>query len=84
MEELPPAFPATKGMFLVTTDRSRGRIPLFVDTEMLLNGPQNGAGPNARFYRHSASPPDRSGGGHIINRLFMEHLLSRRQIPTSQ
>ena len=52
-------------MFLVTTDRSRGRIPLFVDTEMLLTGPQNG---NSRFFRHSASPPDRSGGGHIVNR----------------
>ena len=70
-QELPPAFPANKGMFLVTTDRSRGRLPLFVDTEMLLNGPQGGnnsAGPGGRFYRHSASPPDRIGGGHILNR----------------
>jgi myosin-15 len=37
--ELPPAFPvANKTSFLVTTDRSRGQLPLIVDTEMLLSG----------------------------------------------
>jgi len=37
--ELPPAFPvANKTSFLVTTDRSRGQLPLIVDTEMLLHG----------------------------------------------
>jgi hypothetical protein len=78
-KELPPAFPANKGSFLVTTDRSRGRLPLFVDTEMLLTGPQNGNGSAAgRFYRHSASPPDRSGGAHILNRYVHTHVTRRR------
>ena len=40
--ELPPAFPAGRGSFLVTTDRSRGQLPLIINT-----GPHN----NPRQYR---------------------------------
>ena len=42
--ELPPAFPANSSQFLVSHDRSRGQIPLTIDTK------------DRRQYRHSSSP----------------------------
>lgn len=42
--ELPPAFPASPNTFLVSQDRSRGQIPLTIDTK------------ERRQYRHSSSP----------------------------
>ena len=42
--ELPPAFPANNNQFLVSHDRSRGQIPLTIDTK------------DRRQYRHSSSP----------------------------
>ena len=42
--ELPPAFPANANQFLVSHDRSRGQIPLTIDTK------------EGRQYRHSSSP----------------------------
>ena len=42
--ELPPAFPANNSQFLVSHDRSRGQIPLTIDTK------------DRRQYRHSSSP----------------------------
>ena len=41
--ELPPAFPGINNPFLVSHDRSRGQVPLTIDT-------------NGRQYRHSSSP----------------------------
>ena len=49
--ELAPAFPANHGSFLITQDRSKGQLPLLINT-----GPHN----NPRQYRFSSSPPDRS------------------------
>ena len=43
--ELPPAFPASPAQFLVSHDRSRGQVPLTVDTK---EGRQQ--------FRHSSSP----------------------------
>jgi myosin-15 len=34
--ELPPAFPSARGAFVVTQDRSRGQLPLIINT-----GPHN-------------------------------------------
>merc|ERR1712106_473485 len=42
--ELPPAFPGNTNPFLVSHDRSRGQIPLTIDTK------------DGRQYRHSSSP----------------------------
>ena len=51
--ELAPGFPAQDSTFLVTKDRSKGQLPLLINT-----GPHNN--PGGKYNRYSASPTERS------------------------
>ena len=61
--ELPPAFPANPNQFLVSHDRSRGQIPLSIDTK------------EGRQYRHSSSPRGTKAKNHTRSK-SQDRLLS--------
>ena len=62
--ELPPAFPANSNSFLVAQDRSRGQIPLTIDTK------------DRRQYRHSSSPRSSKTQNHPSRSKSQDRLLS--------
>merc|ERR1719410_166570 len=62
--ELPPAFPANSSQFLVSHDRSRGQIPLTIDTK------------DRRQYRHSSSPRSSKSKDQASRSKSQDRLLS--------
>merc|ERR1719410_2718828 len=62
--ELPSAFPANSSQFLVSHDRSRGQIPLTIDTK------------DRRQYRHSSSPRSSKSKDQASRSKSQDRLLS--------